>query len=170
MKCYTQKKWEPFRFRLPQGRLRLPPRLLRARVRAAGWIWFLLLAAAAFAVYKYYPQVSHGAGKADASGTGVAKPAAPAVPVVVATAKSGDLPIYFTGLGSVTAYNTVTIRSRVDGELLNVAFTEGQLVKQGDLLAEIDARPFQAQLEQAEGQLLARPGAARKRPPRPEAL
>jgi membrane fusion protein, multidrug efflux system len=122
--------------------------------KSRGWVWLLLLAAGAFAVYKYYPQVSHGAAKADASGAGVVKPPAAAVPVVVATAKSGDLPIYFTGLGSVTAYNTVTIRSRVDGELINVAFTEGQLVKQGDLLAEIDARPFQAQLEQAEGQLL----------------
>jgi membrane fusion protein, multidrug efflux system len=122
--------------------------------KSRGWIWLLLLAASAFAVYKYYPQVSHGAGKATGtSGAGVAKPAA-AIPVVVATARPGDLPIYFTGLGSVTAYNTVTIRSRVDGELVNVAFTEGQLVKQGDLLAEIDARPFQAQLEQAEGQLL----------------
>ncbi len=125
-----------------------PPRKSRA------WVWFLLLSAAAFAIYKYYPQVSHGAAKSADPAAGMVKRAAPAVPVVVATAKTGDLPIYFTGLGSVTAYNTVIIRSRVDGELQNVAFTEGQPVKQGDLLAEIDRRPFEAQLEQAEGQLL----------------
>ena len=123
--------------------------------KSRAWIWFLLLAAAGFAAYKYYPQVSHGAAKAAEGAGGVAVPKhTPAVPVVVANATNGDLPIYFTGLGSVSAYNTVTIRSRVDGELINVAFTEGQLVKQGDLLAEIDPRPFQAQLEQAEGQLL----------------
>ncbi len=122
--------------------------------KSHAWIWLLLLGAAALAFYKYYPQVSHGAGKGDASGGAAVQHGAPAVPVVVAPAKAGDLPIYFTGLGSVTAYNTVTIRSRVDGELINVAFTEGQLVKKGDLLAEIDPRPFQAQLEQAEGQLL----------------
>ena len=122
--------------------------------KSRGWVWFLLIAAAAFAVYKYYPQVSHGAGKGDASGAGVVKRATPPVPVVVASAKVGELPIYYTGLGSVTAYNMVTVRSRVDGELVNVAFTEGQLVRQGDLIAEIDPRPFQAQLEQAEGQIL----------------
>jgi membrane fusion protein, multidrug efflux system len=75
------------------------------------------------------------------------------VPVVVAPTQRGDLPVYFNGLGSVTAFNTVTIRSRVDGQLVNVAFKEGQFVKQGDLLAEIDPRPFQVQLEQAQGQL-----------------
>jgi multidrug efflux system membrane fusion protein len=77
-------------------------------------------------------------------------------PVVVAieTASQGDFPVYLNGLGTVTALKTVTIHSRVDGELKNVAFTEGQMVKEGDLLAEIDPRPFQVLLQQAEGQLM----------------
>jgi len=75
------------------------------------------------------------------------------VPVVVATAQRGDLPVYFNGLGTVTAFNTVTVRSRVDGQLVSVAFKEGQFVHEGDLLAQIDPRPFQVQLEQAMGQL-----------------
>jgi len=75
------------------------------------------------------------------------------VPVALATAKRGDLPVYFNGLGSVTAFNTVLVRSRVDGQILQVAFQEGQFVKQGDPLVEIDPRPFQVQLEQGEGQL-----------------
>ena len=75
------------------------------------------------------------------------------VPVVVATAHKGDLPVYFNGLGTVTAFNTVIVRSRVDGQIVKVNFTEGQYVKDGDSLIEIDPRPFQVQLEQAEGQL-----------------
>jgi multidrug efflux system membrane fusion protein len=73
----------------------------------------------------------------------------PPIPVEIATAARGDVTVYLTGLGSVQAFNTVTVRSRVDGELQKVAFTEGQDVKRGDLLVQIDPRPFQAQLDQA---------------------
>jgi multidrug efflux system membrane fusion protein len=75
------------------------------------------------------------------------------VPVVVATAQRGDLPVYFNGLGTVTAFNTVTVRSRVDGQITKINFQEGQFVRQGQDLVDIDSRPYQVQLEQAEGQL-----------------
>jgi len=138
----------------PPAHVSAPPDPSPKRSKSRGWVWLLLLGAAAFAAYRYYPQMSQAAKKADGAGAIPVKKSIPAVPVVVATARVGELPIYYTGLGSVTAYNTVVLRSRVDGELVHVAFTEGQLVHQGDLLAEIDSRPFQAQLEQAEGQLL----------------
>src|SRR5882757_4006358 len=75
------------------------------------------------------------------------------IPVVVGHARKHNLPIYIDGLGTVTALNTVTVRTRVDCQLIKVNYTEGQFVKEGDVLAEIDPRPFQVQLEQAEGQL-----------------
>ena len=75
------------------------------------------------------------------------------IAVTAAAATQGDFPVYLSGLGTVTALRTVTVRSRVDGELIHIAFKEGQMVKEGDLLAEIDPRAFQAQLMQTEGQL-----------------
>jgi len=72
------------------------------------------------------------------------------VPVSVATAERRDMPYYLTGLGSVTAYYTVSVKSRVDGQLMQVNFKEGQTVKEGDLLAVIDPRPYQVALEQAQ--------------------
>lgn len=71
------------------------------------------------------------------------------VPVVVATAKRGDVPILLEGLGTVQAYNSVTVRTQVDGQLVKIAFREGQEVHKGDVLAQIDPRTYQAQLEQA---------------------
>ena len=78
---------------------------------------------------------------------------AQAIPVGVATAEQRDMPVYLTGLGSVTAYNTVSLKSRVDGALVQVNFKEGQFVKQGELLALIDPRPYEVALSQAQAQL-----------------
>lgn len=75
------------------------------------------------------------------------------IPVVTATVQLKNMEVFINGLGTVTAFKTVTVRSRVEGELINVAFTEGQMVNEGDLLCEIDKRPFNVQLQQAEGQL-----------------
>lgn len=115
------------------------------------WIWLLLLCAAGGAAYLWYPRIAEGETQAKKNGKDD-KNGSRTVPVVAAMSRKGDMPVYLTGLGSVTAFNTVTVRSRVDGQVTKIAFTEGQLVKEGDLLVEIDPRPFQVQLEQAEGQ------------------
>lgn len=111
-------------------------------------MWFRLLAAAiAFAaVFAVGNRLFRTSGKAPPP------PPPPPLPVVGAKARTGNLAIYLNGLGTVTALNTVTVRSRVDGELLNVAVREGQPVSAGDLIAEIDPRPFEVQLLQAQGQ------------------
>jgi multidrug efflux system membrane fusion protein len=75
-------------------------------------------------------------------------PARPAVRVTIAPVEKADFPVYLTGLGTVQGFNTVVVRTRVDGQIEKIAFKEGQLVNQGDLLAQIDARPYQAALDQ----------------------
>src|ERR1700729_19003 len=77
----------------------------------------------------------------------------PGVPVSAMAVTRGDLNRYLTAIGTVTAFNTVTVKTRVDGQIVRVAFTEGQTVHQGDLLVEIDPRPYQAALDQAIGTL-----------------
>lgn len=123
-----------------------PVAVARPRVRIPQWVLPLLLLIAGLYWYMH-------AGNAPTTGPlGTVRPAAPPAPVAVATARQGEMPVYLTGLGTVTAFNTVTVRSRVDGQLQRIAFQEGQVVRAGDLLAEIDPRPFQAQLTQAQGQ------------------
>jgi multidrug efflux system membrane fusion protein len=123
------------------------------------WLWVLLIGVIAAGIW-YFRSSRSASQAADSSapaaaGKGRGGPGAGGfvVPVVVSTAQRGDLPVYFNGLGTVTAFNTVTVRSRVDGQLISVAFKEGQFVHEGDLLAQIDPRPFQVQLAQALGQL-----------------
>ncbi|MGA8013491.1 MAG: MdtA/MuxA family multidrug efflux RND transporter periplasmic adaptor subunit [Candidatus Acidiferrales bacterium] len=108
--------------------------------------WVLLLIVIIGVVVAYQMHSRSQAASKDSSTT---QP----VSVGVTTVQKRDMPYYLTGLGSVTAFNTVTVHSRVDGELMKVNFTEGQFVHAGDVLAEIDPRPFQVALSQAEGQL-----------------
>jgi multidrug efflux system membrane fusion protein len=100
----------------------------------------------------WYAARGRAASKSQASGPGGRNAAAP-VPVLVATAEKRDLPVYLSGLGTVTASNTVTIKSRVEGPIVQVAFREGQEVKKGDLLLIVDPRPFEVQLSQARANL-----------------
>lgn len=103
------------------------------------------------AVAAYF--INHAGTQPDDNNKKSGKFSDPVVAVAAVKATQGDFPVYLNGLGTITALRTVTIRSRVDGELIRVAFKEGQIVKEGDLLAEIDPRAFQVQLMQVEGQL-----------------
>ncbi|MEE9928376.1 MdtA/MuxA family multidrug efflux RND transporter periplasmic adaptor subunit [Microvirgula aerodenitrificans] len=117
--------------------------------------WSLLLIAAVvigglgYGIYSLRQQSAAGA----ANGPGGPGGRMPQPPVQVATASTADVPVWLGGLGTVTAASTVTVKSRVDGQLMKLHFTEGQTVRAGQLLAEIDPRPFQVSLAQAEGQL-----------------
>ncbi len=116
-------------------------------------IWLIVILALASAAYFIRQRGNHQeAGSVQKPKFG--KMADLPIPVAITKATLGDFPVYLNGLGSVTALRTVTVRTRVDGQLMRVAFTEGQMVREGDLLAEIDPRPFLVQLHQAEGQLL----------------
>jgi multidrug efflux system membrane fusion protein len=119
------------------------------------WVWVLTLAALAAGIYFLWPKKNTGqAGRSPSEAGPGQRPRQMTVPVVGATARRGTIPVYFTGLGAVTPIYTVTVRSRVDGELMQIYYKEGDIVHKGDPLVEIDPRPYQVQLTQAEGQLI----------------
>jgi multidrug efflux system membrane fusion protein len=111
------------------------------------WIVLLAVCLIAIGAYVFFSRAQSPSPK---KGQG---PVTPMVPVVAVEAKKTIFNVYVTGLGSVTPLNTVTVKTRVDGQLMEVLFREGQIVSSGDLLAKIDPRPFEAQLTQAEGQM-----------------
>lgn len=126
--------------------------------RRSAWIAAVLVCAVgAAAGYYYYKQGAATEGERPPEGTrGFGKKgdgAGRATPVVAQAAKKNDVNVFLTSLGTVTPVRTVTVRSRVDGQIMRVLFREGQVVRQGDVLVEIDPRPFQAQLTQVEGQM-----------------
>ena len=134
---------------LTEPPVRRPP--VRRRKRSFAWLWLLVLAAAGYGGYRYY-ETGQQAKKA-AAAKAEARTGNRRVPVATIAATRGDMPIYLRGLGNVAAFNSVAVKTRVDGQLIAIHFTEGQFVQAGDLIAEIDPRPFQVQLEQAQGQL-----------------
>lgn len=114
------------------------------------WLWLIPLIVLAAGAYFVVVRLVH---PQTTGPTGAAALAGRPVPVVASPTVKGNMNIYLTGLGTVTAFNTVVVRSRVDGQIIKVYFTEGQTVKKDDPLVEVDPRPFQAQLKQAQGQL-----------------
>lgn len=120
--------------------------------------WLLIASIVVIAAFLFFHFFPRGGGKAPAQGgkggpgaAGGRGPQGP-VPVLAATATTKDVGVYLNGLGTVAPLNTVSVRSRVDGQLLRIDFQEGQVVRGGQLLAELDPRPFQVQLMQAQGQ------------------
>jgi len=135
------------------GSYQAPKRAQGTPKRASRWwVWLLILALLGAGAYVYVRQ--RNAGQAAAAAAQARKKGAGAIPVVVAKARRGNIPVYFTELGTVTPIYTVEVKSRVDGELMKVYFKEGDLVQKGASLVEIDPRPYQVQLTQAEGQLV----------------
>jgi multidrug efflux system membrane fusion protein len=119
---------------------------LRKARKGHTWLWILVILLVVGGVTMYRMRSSSQLASRDASGD---QP----ISVGVTTVEKRDMPYYLTGLGSVTAFNTVTVHTRVDGQIMKVYFQEGQFVHAGDLLAEIDPRPYQVALDQAQGQL-----------------
>ena len=133
----------------PPSQRDVPERVRVARLVKRWSIGLVILCAIAFGAYALVTKSGESQLRAGQGRNAGAR----SVPVVAATAKTGDIGIYLNGLGSVVPFNTVTVRSRVDGQLMQVLFQEGQMVHKGDLLAQIDPRPFEVQLTQAQGQM-----------------
>jgi len=112
------------------------------------WVWVVVVILLLLAVFYFYRQHQKAA-----QATAQAKLPRPSAPISTTTARTGDIGVYINALGTVTPVYTATITSRVDGQITNVAYREGQMVHKGDLLIEIDPRPFQAALTQAQGTL-----------------
>jgi len=128
-----------------------PPPTRSSRV----WVWLAILIVLAAGGYYFWSKKNSATGSGGAAGAAQAqKKGLGAIPVVAAKARRGNIPVYFTGLGAVTPIYTVEVKSRVDGELMQINFKEGEIVHKGDALVEIDPRPYQVQLTQAEGQLI----------------
>jgi multidrug efflux system membrane fusion protein len=127
-----------------------PERVIPGKTPKWVWVAVLALSILALAGYAFLARSGKAQSGADKKGGGAV---ARSMPAAAVPAKKGDIGIYLAGLGSVTPNNTVTVRSRVDGQLMEVLFREGQIVRSGELLARIDPRPFEAQLAQVEGQL-----------------
>src|SRR3982074_2991445 len=109
--------------------------------------WILLIAAVG--LLGYFGWARFGGQEQAPAASKPQKAARPAVRVTIAPVEKADFPVYLTGLGTVQGFNTVVVRTRVDGQINKIAFQEGQFVKEGDTLVEIDPRPFQAALDQA---------------------
>jgi membrane fusion protein, multidrug efflux system len=118
------------------------------------WVGAAVLTLLAAGAYFLWPKITGSSASSSSSKSAKGKGNGPAVvPVVAVRSRQGDIGVYVTGLGTVTPINTVTVKSRVDGQLLKVGYKEGELVHQGDLLVELDPKPFEVMLTQAEGQL-----------------
>ena len=134
-----------------------PPKQGQSAPKSSGkvWVWLVLLAVLALGGFYYW---SHRTPAGQSGGAGAAaqsqKKGFGAIPVVATKAHKGNIPVYLVNLGSVLPIYTVTIKSRVDGELMQVHYKEGDIVQKGAPLVEIDPRPYQAALTQAEGQLI----------------
>src|SRR6201996_3598091 len=113
--------------------------------RTIGWIVLIAVLGGA----GYYGWKRHEENVQQAENAQKAAARRPAIPVSISPVEKMDFPVYLTGLGTVQAFNTVVVRTRVDGQINRIAFKEGQFVKEGDTLVEIDPRPFQAALDQA---------------------
>jgi membrane fusion protein, multidrug efflux system len=120
-----------------------------------GWIWLVILVVAGLGFYYYRSHLTPAKAASDGAQSpgGRAGRGGGAIPVVAAAARKGNIGVYFTGLGAVTPIYTVTIKSQISGYLMQVLYKEGQTVNKGDLLAEIDPRPYQVMLEQAQAGL-----------------